>query len=136
MPYYSFVNTKTGEYRDIFFHMNDEKVYNGEPGENGKGLWQREYSVPRASIDTEVDPYSSKDFVKATNKSNGTMGDMWDRSAELSQKRADKEGKDPLKQQYFDNYRKTHRGKPHYLEQREINKETFKKAGISIEYND
>lgn len=134
MPFYAFSNKDTGEIRDIFFHMNDDKVYNGEDGTE-VGVWVREFLSPNASIDTHADIYSPKDFAKVTNKK-GTIGDMWDRSAEMSAKRTEKEGIDPFKQKYFDNYKKTHKGQEHYLEKREKGKEVLKKVGISVDYGD
>jgi hypothetical protein len=41
------------------------------------------------------------------------MGDLWDRSAELSAKRKDKMGKDPVKEKYFENWSKKRKGKKH-----------------------
>ena len=38
---------------------------------------------------------------------------MWDRSKELSEIRAAKEGKDPIKEKYFKDYAKKTKGKKH-----------------------
>ena len=38
---------------------------------------------------------------------------MWDRSKELSEKRKEKEGRDPVQQQYFKDYSKKRKGVKH-----------------------
>ena len=91
MPYYLFSHPKTKEIREIFFHMNDEKVYIDENGLK----WKREYVVPQASIDANIDPYSSRAFVEKTRKA-GTVGELFDLSKEMSEKRGGKKN-DPIK---------------------------------------
>ena len=75
MPYYLFSHPKTGEIQEIFFHMNDEKTYI----DNNGLKWNREFVVPQASIDTNIDPYSKRAFMDKTNKA-GTFGEMMDLS--------------------------------------------------------
>ena len=94
MPYYLFSHPKTEEIREIFFHMNDEKVYIDE--NNLK--WNREFVVPQASMDTNINPYSKQAFMDKTNKA-GTFGEMMDLSKELSEKRGGVKN-DPVKKQY------------------------------------
>lgn len=111
--------------------MNDVHEYVDENGVK----YDRVYTKPNAAIDTFCDIYSSKDYVKATNK-NGTLGDLIDRSAELHEKRRDKEGKDPVREQFYKDYQKTHRGKKHQLQTREETSEKLKGTGFEVEYND
>ncbi len=132
MPFYTFTNLKTQEKRDIFFHMNDEKIYNGD-GDREVNQWVREYLSPNASIDTEMDAFDPKSFMKATNKPD-SLGSLFDRSKELSLKRADKEGIDPVRQKFYENYQKTHGGKKHHAQAREESVRVAKDAGISIDY--
>lgn len=88
--------------------MNEPHVYS-EDGEE----WERVFTVPQASVDTKVDPFSKTKFLEKTNKG-ATIGEMWDRSAELSQQRAEKSGGvDPIKQQHMENYKKVRGGKIH-----------------------
>jgi hypothetical protein len=44
--------------------MNDEKIYIDENGTK----WNREFTVPQASIDVNIDPFSKKAFMDKTNK--------------------------------------------------------------------
>jgi hypothetical protein len=99
MPYYLFSNPETKEVQEIFFHMNDEKVYIDENGLK----WKREFVVPQASIDTNIDPYSKRAFIDKTNKA-GTFGEMMDLSKELSEKRGGKKN-DPVKKQYVQDWK-------------------------------
>lgn len=89
MPFYSFLNDKTQEVRDIFFKMNDDKQYVDEDGFR----WRRLFSNPNMSMDTRVNPFSAKDFSKKTQGAK-TYGEMFDLSAEMSRQRAEKVGGD------------------------------------------
>lgn len=91
--------------------MTEPHVYNEEGVE-----WQRIWWSPRADVDTKLDPFSSKDFVNKTNKKD-SVGNLFDRAQELSQKRAEKEGgKDPFQKTWFNNYAKKRQGKRHPLD--------------------
>lgn len=108
MPIYIYKNEATGEVKEVIQRMTEEHVYE----ENGI-QWKRIFTVPQASMDTNVDVFSQKDFLKKTEGS-GTIGDLWDRSAEWSEKRASKIGApDPIKRKEFDNFSKTRKGKKH-----------------------
>ena len=132
MPQYCFINPSTNEQKLVFFHMNENKVFIDDNGVT----WNRVWLSPNAAIDTTCDIYSAKDFVKATNKTGCTVGDMLDRSAELHEKRKDKDGKDPLREQFYKDYSVQHRGKKHHLQAREDSAEALKSAGIEVDYGD
>jgi hypothetical protein len=100
MPYYLFRHPKTDEIQEVFFHMNDEKVYIDENGLK----WKREFVVPQASIDANINPYSERAFMDKTNKA-GTFGEMMDISKELSEKRGGSKN-DPIKKQYSKEWKK------------------------------
>ncbi len=127
MPIYLFQNPETDEVAEVVLGMNDPKVYQND-GVN----WVRIFTIPNASIDTQVDPHSAKDFVKATNKK-GTIGDLFDRSAELSEKRKEKIGHDPLKEKYYENYSKTRKGKKHPDVIKREKTASLKKLGITLQ---
>ena len=127
MPCYLYKSPKTGEIKEVYQSMREEHVYTDEYGIK----WDRVFIVPQMSFDTKVDPHSESDFVKVTNK-NGTLGDLWDRSAELSAKRADKNGGiDPVKEKYFQNYQKTHQGQKHIDQIKQETNQKLKDAGLS-----
>jgi len=127
MPYYLFEDPLSGETKDIFFHMKDDKVYIDET----KVIWKRIYTVPQASKDTKSDPYSSKDFVKVTNKNGGNFGELWERSSEFSSRRAEKEGIDPIKQKHDDQIERD-TGIVNPVKKKKLAQEKLKKLKISL----
>ena len=113
------------EYIEVLQGMNDEHVYEQD------GLaWERVFLAPNASIDSDVDPFNGRQFVDATASKKGTMGDMFDYSKELSDKRAAQNGGiDPVKKKYFENYSKERNGAKHFEEMK-----TYENKDVSVEY--
>jgi hypothetical protein len=110
---YQFKNKKTGQIKDVYMSMSDYKPFCGENGDED-GQWERIYYAPQLNtVGTRIDPYNSKHFVDKTGRMKGTYGDLLDYSAELSEKRASKDGEDPLKRKYFEEYKKKRGGKKH-----------------------
>ncbi len=96
--------------------------------------WRRIFTKPQASFDTKCDPYSAKDFSKATNKP-GTVGDLHDRSKEMSIKRAEKEGgTDPVRERYFADYTRRRRGTIHPEQKREQSVKKLAAKGIKVDW--
>lgn len=109
MPLYLFSHPETGETQDVFFNMNEDKVFIDSEGVQ----WKREFHSPQLNTQGSIDPWSNADFVNKTNKQ-GTVGDLLDRSADLSRERADQNGGvDPVKEKYYENYSKTRKGSKH-----------------------
>ena len=76
--------------------------------------WKRVFTIPNASIDSQIDPYSSKEFIQKTENKKGTIGDMMDYSKEMSLSRADKNGGiDPVKEKYYKDYSSKRKGAKH-----------------------
>ena len=112
MPIYVYQNPNTEEYIEIFQGMNDEHKYIDQSGLE----WTRVFLSPNAAVDLDVNPFDRQAFIDKTNNA-GTMGELWDRSAEMSRKRADQSGGvDPLKKQYFKDYSKKRKGAKHHLD--------------------
>lgn len=136
MPLYLFKHSKTGETHEVVYHMDDLKDYRGPNGKAAAGVWERVWLKPQMAVDAmPIDPYSAKDFVKATNKP-GRLGDLWDRSAELSAQRTEKEGVDPIKETFYKGYSAKRKGTKHPQQKREETVRELKRKGISIEYGD
>jgi hypothetical protein len=136
MPDYVFLKEGDPSQHTIrYYHMNEAPSIGSLITDPDGTQWRRAATKPRASIDTKMDPYSSKDFVKATNKK-GTMGDLWDRSKEASLKRADKEGIDPVKRSFYDDYAKKRKGKRHPQELKEKTSQQLKGTGIKVEWGE
>ena len=75
MPEYLFENPDTGEVISITQGIDEEHVFS----QDGK-KFNRVFTVPNATIDSEIDPFSSNQFNEKTKNMNGTMGDLWDYS--------------------------------------------------------
>ena len=108
MPVYIFQNPKTKEYKEVFLALDAEKVYH----ESGV-KWQRIFLAPNVSVDTQIDAKSEKDFVEKTNRKNYNLGEMWDASKDLSEKREKERGVDPVKEKSLKEYSKKRRGAKH-----------------------
>jgi len=106
MPIYLFKNPKTGKVVSIFQQMNEDHTYSQD------GIkYERVFTVPNAQIDADIDLNSSEKFVEKTGKMKGTLGEIWDYSQELSNKRAEKNGGiDPVRQKAEEKYSKKRRG--------------------------
>ena len=110
MPSYEYIHPETGETIEIIQKMTEEHVYIDEAGVE----WKRVFSLPNASIDTNINPFSEQEFVKYTAKKGMTAGEMMDLSGELSKKRENSKdnGIDPVKQKAVTKYEKK-TGKAH-----------------------
>ena len=109
MPIYLFESPE-GNVKEIIQRMSDDHAYSEDGVE-----WTRLFTVPNAAIDSVAgDPYSEKEFMRKTNKSM-KLGDMWDISQEMSNKRMKKDGKDGIKDKVVKSYEKKTKGKAHPL---------------------
>lgn len=135
MPLYLYENEETGEVLEVLQGMNELHEYHGIDGRE-KGLWRRVYVNPALSSDTKVDAFDKKSFVNSTVGKNDTYGDLFERSAEASAKRAERYGKDPIKEKKYAEYNKMTNGKLHPEQQKEKFKKAIEKAdqaGIKID---
>ena len=126
MPQYTFTNHDESEYLDVFFHMNDKKVFIGPDGKE----WRRVYTSPNASIDSKIDPFSSRDFVEKTGRKKDNYGSLLDRAKEASIARTQKEGFDPVKKKWLDTYEKTNNTKFFDSSKDKV----IKKNGVTIDF--
>jgi hypothetical protein len=128
MPIYIYKHPDHEEYEEVFQGMNDEHVYEKEGVK-----WDRVFLAPNASVDSEIDPFNKRHFIDATANKKGSMGDMMDMSKELSEKRAaQRDGVDPVKQKYYDNYSKERRGAKH---PKEIREKGYESKNVKIDYD-
>ena len=128
MPIYIYKHPEKEEYIEVLQGMNDEHVYEQEGLE-----WGRVFLAPNASIDSDVDPFSGRQFVDTTAAKKGTMGDMMDYSKELSMKRAEKNGGgDPVKEKYYKKYSDDRNGTKH---PQQIKDKGYESKNVKIEYD-
>jgi hypothetical protein len=142
MPEYVFQST-SGKTQDLYYKISEAPKVGETIMIEGKP-WTRIFTVPQARIAVTIDPFSKADFVKKIDGKNDTLGDTWDRSEEMSQKRRDKEGIDPVREKHFDDFAKQRRGKQHPARLREQAKKkadetnqskALRDLGISISVN-
>ena len=108
MPIYLFKNPKNGKVKEIVQSMNENHVY----FEDGI-QWERVFTIPQSNIDTQIDPFSESEFKNKTSGKRETLGDLMDRSKELSEKRQRAAGTDPVQKKFFEDYSKKTNGKKH-----------------------
>jgi hypothetical protein len=107
MPEYTYISP-SGETKNVIQRMTEPHIF----FENGVE-WKRVFVNPTASVDTKIDPFSSRDFAEKTGKKKGTMGNLFDASREASEKREKVMGKDPVKEKFLKDYSDKRGGKAH-----------------------
>lgn len=110
MPTYIYQHPNSKKVVEIIQSINDEHVFIDELGTK----WNRVFTAPELNTQEKLNESStSKDFARLTSSQKGKLGDLWDRSAELSEKRKKVYGEDNLKKKYHENWSKKRRGKVH-----------------------
>lgn len=92
MPQYLYQNIDTQEVIEVTQRMSEPHVYTDSSGV----VWKRIFCNPKMSVDTKINPWDSKDFSRKTAAKKGTLGNIWDASSELAEKRVKSEGIDPV----------------------------------------
>jgi hypothetical protein len=131
MPNYEF-ESETGSTELIFFSFAEAPSIGSFIEYEGK-RFKRIPSLPQASSDTvNIDPFSKNDYVKATNKTGGTIGDLWQTAKEFSDKREQIAGTDPIKEAHLNEQQKKTGRVP--LERKRMEaKKKLEAKGITIE---
>lgn len=108
MPIYIYQNPKTKKIKEVV-----QSVYDKHEFIDRKGLkWDRVFTTPQLNTDGSLDPNCThKEFSDFTKKKKGTIGDLWDRSKELSDKREKIYGIDPIKHNYEKKWSDKRKGK-------------------------
>lgn len=103
MPVYIYQNPKTKKSIEIVQSIHDSHEYYDEKGVK----WNRVFTTPQVNTEGTLEAdCSEKKFAEFTKNKKGTIGDLWDRSKELSEKRAKIYGEDPIKKQYKEKWSK------------------------------
>lgn len=104
MPLYTF-QSSDGELLHVTMDTKQPSDAYHAQKKNGK-TFKRVYETPRISIDSRVG-VSRSEFERATtNKKGLTVGQMEELSKEMSERRAEKEGVDIVKEKYYETYEK------------------------------
>ena len=125
MPIYIYKHPTEEEYEEVVQSMNDPHTYSKDGVE-----WERVFFAPNMAISASDDPFSANNYVEKPANMKGTVGDLLDYSAELSERRAEANGGvDPVKQKYFRNYEKK-TGKKHLAD-----KKSYESKNVRIDYD-
>ena len=116
MPIYTYINTETKESLDVFLSIGDMETigYRGKCGD--EDCWEKQLSSFAISVDSSanLDPFDNEAFNRSISNKSGSMGDIMDLSAELSEKRAEKAGgEDPVQRATYDTYEEKNGVKHH-----------------------
>ena len=129
MAIYIYKHPDQEKYIEEVQGMNDKHVYFDSDGLQ----WKRIFTIPNASIDSQIDPHSSKDFVNKTANKKGSMGDIMDYSKDLSHQRAEKNGGiDPIKENYYKDYSSKRNGAKHMDQMKDAVK---KNSHINVDFD-
>lgn len=129
MPIYLYSNPKDeNEVEEVIQSVHDEHVYSKDGVK-----WTRVFTVPTASVDSKWDENNPQDFVEKSKGKKGTIGNLMEKSAELSAKRKKRYGKDKFKEQFYSDYKKNHSGKDHPDVKKKKLKKILEKTHLSWE---
>jgi hypothetical protein len=110
MPEYLYEHPKSKEIISIIQSVHDEHEFFDKKGIK----WNRVFTAPELNTQDKLTEQSSEnDFARVTKNQKGNVGDLWDRSSELSDKRKKIYGEDPVKKKYFNDWSKKRKGKVH-----------------------
>lgn len=110
MPEYLYQNPLTNEIISIYQSVHDKHEYI----DNNNVKWNRVFTAPQLNTDGKLDENCTESqFSEYVKNKKGTIGDLWDRSAELSDKRKKVYGDDPVKKQHLKDWKKKRKDKKH-----------------------
>ena len=119
MPLYLFKHPDKEEFVDVLQGMNDEHVYFDEDGVE----WERRWTVPQACVSSysSIDPFDTRKAAEVSGNKKGSVGDLWDLSKEMGERREDKLGhEDPKKRAYFEKYKRENNGAKHMDDRKKV----------------
>jgi hypothetical protein len=112
MPEYLYQHPKNGKVISVIQSIHDKHEYTDNTGIK----WNRVFTAPELNTEgTLKADCTAQQFSEYTGKRKGNIGDLLDRSAELSEKRKKIMGKDSVKEKYFKDWSKKRKGKRHPL---------------------
>lgn len=135
MATHQFIHEESGEIIEVRVPTDAPIVQHQRQEIDGK-VYKRVYSAPLAAKDTRFGDCSATDFRrKTTDKAGLKVGDMWEISAEMSERRKQRQGHDPVLEQHYANHEKEY-GEKHpdvvKRERQERLNERMKEWGIKV----
>lgn len=106
MPVHSFTDETSGATIDVYVSANAPATEHQTQVLNGV-TYKRIYAAPLTSRDTSFGDCDRGDFARKVDGKRGLkLGDSWEISAEMSERRAQRDGVDPVREQFYSNYAK------------------------------
>jgi hypothetical protein len=110
MPQYLYQHPKSKKVIELIQSVHDNHEYIDSDGLK----WNRVYTAPELNTEGSLKAdCTAKQFDDYTGRKKGTIGDLWDRSAELSDKRKKIYGEDPVKKDYLKSWKSKRKNKRH-----------------------
>lgn len=103
MPCFDFQHEPTGEIITVLVHHTEPDEARHQQIQDGK-VYKRVYSAPLAAVDmgTRHGDGTLADFNRITASKKGLkVGDSWEISAEMSERRKQLQGVDPVQEAYY-----------------------------------
>ncbi len=115
MPIHDFIHEESSETLTVYVAASAPAAEHQQQTRDGK-VYKRIYSVPlmATNMGTRHGDATEADFRRATTDKKGLkMGDMQEISAEMSAKRAQRNGLDPVQEAYYERYAQENGGEKH-----------------------
>lgn len=137
MPVHDFTDEASGETIAVYVPANASPLEHQQQERDGK-VFKRVYSAPRPARDMGYGDSTAEDFARktASDKRGLKVGDLWEISAEMSARRAQRDGVDLVKEQYYETYEKENGEKHADVARRErLERANAKLAEMGIKVN-
>lgn len=106
MPVFDFIHEATGETISVLVRHTEPDIARHEQVVGDK-IYKRVYAAPLAASNSRPNDGTQQDFDRLVTDKKMTVGDAWKVSAELSERRAAQHGGvDPVKEQFYKDYKK------------------------------
>ncbi len=134
MPIHDFLNKKTGKKLSVYVPIKAPLIEHQKQIVDGEEYERTYDDAPLIAKDMQHDDGSFNDFRKTTDGKNVKMGDLYNISKEMSEKRASKNGGyDPVQEKWFSEYEKKFNKKHPEVKKREEREKIREKYGVRIE---
>ncbi len=134
MPVHEFIHEASGERISIFVPIKAAVEEHQKQIVDGREYKRVYDEPPLIGKDMHHNDGTFNDFRKATDGKNVRMGDLYDISKEMSEKRAHQNGGlDPVKERMYKDYERKFKKKHPEVSKREQRKKIREKFGVRIE---
>ena len=108
MPVYDFQHARSGEIISVYVSAKAPAIERKQQ-KRGRKVFKRVWTAPLAAqnMGVKLGDGTKEDFSRVTTGKKGIkVGDLWEVSKEMSEKRAQRHGKDPVQEAQYAQYEK------------------------------